>query len=39
MNAGGDTSYHGFSNILAALFTHPDQLAASTGSVACSAGH
>lgn len=28
MNAGGDTSYHGFSNILSALFTHPDQLAA-----------
>ena len=28
MNAGGDTSYHGFSNILAALFTHPDQLEA-----------
>jgi cytochrome P450 len=26
MNAGGDTSYHGFSNILAALFTQPDQL-------------
>jgi cytochrome P450 len=26
MNAGGDTSYHGFSNILAALFTHPEQL-------------
>ena len=26
MNAGGDTSYHGFSNILAALFSHPDQL-------------
>jgi cytochrome P450 len=26
MNAGGDTSYHGFSNILAALFTLPDQL-------------
>jgi len=26
MNAGGDTSYHGFSNILAALFTNPDQL-------------
>lgn len=28
MNAGGDTSYHGFSNILTALFTHPDQLTA-----------
>lgn len=28
MNAGGDTSYHGFSNILAALFTHPQQLEA-----------
>ena len=28
MNAGGDTSYHGFSNILAALFTNPDQLEA-----------
>ena len=26
MNAGGDTSYHGFSNILTALFTHPEQL-------------
>jgi cytochrome P450 len=26
MNAGGDTSYHGFSNTLAALFTHPDQV-------------
>jgi cytochrome P450 len=26
VNAGGDTSYHGFSNILAALFTNPDQL-------------
>jgi cytochrome P450 len=26
MNAGGDTSYHGFSNILSALFTLPDQL-------------
>jgi len=26
MNAGGETSYHGFSNILAALFTHPEQL-------------
>lgn len=26
MNAGGDTSYHGFSNVLTALFTHPDQL-------------
>lgn len=28
MNAGGDTSYHGFSNILAALFNHPEQLEA-----------
>ena len=28
MSAGGDTSYHGFSNILAGLFTHPDQLEA-----------
>jgi cytochrome P450 len=27
MNAGGDTSYHSFSNTLAALLTHPDQLA------------
>ena len=27
MNAGGDTSYHGFSNVLCALLTHPDQLA------------
>jgi len=27
MNAGGDTSYHTFSNILAALLTHPEQLA------------
>jgi cytochrome P450 len=27
MNAGGDTSYHGFSNILAALFMHPEQMA------------
>jgi cytochrome P450 len=26
MNAGGDTSYHGFSNIMSALFTNPDQL-------------
>jgi cytochrome P450 len=26
MTAGGDTSYHGFSNLLAALLTHPDQL-------------
>jgi len=26
MNAGGDTSYHGFSNALTALLTHPDQL-------------
>jgi cytochrome P450 len=28
MNAGGDTSYHGFSSVLAGLLTHPDQLAA-----------
>lgn len=28
MNAGGDTSFHGFSNVLTALFTHPDQLEA-----------
>jgi cytochrome P450 len=28
MNAGGDTSYHGFSNILASLFMHPEQLEA-----------
>ncbi len=28
MNAGGDTSYHGFANILAALFNHPEQLQA-----------
>lgn len=26
MNAGGDTSYHGFSSVLTALLTHPDQL-------------
>ena len=26
MNAGGDTSYHGFSNTLSALFSRPDQL-------------
>lgn len=26
MNAGGDTSYHGFSNILALLFSHSEQL-------------
>src|ERR1700730_16547168 len=26
MNGGGDTSYHGFSNILPALFTLPEQL-------------
>ena len=26
MNAGGDTSYHGFGNILVALLTHPKQL-------------
>jgi len=28
MNAGGDTSYHGFSNVLTALFTHPEQFEA-----------
>jgi cytochrome P450 len=28
MNAGGDTSYHGFSNILAALFSSPEQIEA-----------
>ncbi|MFV3075517.1 cytochrome P450 [Niveispirillum fermenti] len=28
MNAGGDTSYHGFSSVLAALLTHPEQLEA-----------
>lgn len=28
MNAGGDTSYQSFSNILSVLFTHPEQLAA-----------
>lgn len=27
-NAGGDTSYHGFSNVLAGLLTHPDQFEA-----------
>lgn len=27
MNAGGDTSYNGFSVVMAALLTHPDQLA------------
>lgn len=26
MNAGGDTSYHGFSNILAGLFASPEQV-------------
>lgn len=26
MNAGGDTSYHGFGGVLTALLTHPDQL-------------
>lgn len=26
MNAGGDTSFHGFSTVLAALLRHPDQL-------------
>lgn len=26
MNAGGDTSYHGFGNILTGLLTHPEQL-------------
>lgn len=28
MNAGGDTSYHGFSSVLAGLLTHPEQLEA-----------
>jgi len=28
MTAGGDTSYHGFSNLLAGLLTHADQLEA-----------
>ncbi|CAN7190530.1 cytochrome P450 [Phenylobacterium sp. LjRoot225] len=28
MNAGGDTSYHGFSTVLTGLLTHPDQLEA-----------
>lgn len=28
MNAGGDTSYHGFSNILCGLLTNPEQLEA-----------
>jgi cytochrome P450 len=28
MNAGGDTSYHGFSTVVAALLCHPEQLAA-----------
>ena len=28
MNAGGDTSFNGFSTVLAALLTHPDQLEA-----------
>lgn len=28
MNAGGDTSYHGFTCVLTALLTHPDQLEA-----------
>jgi cytochrome P450 len=28
MNAGGDTSYHGFSSVLTGLLTHPDQLQA-----------
>lgn len=28
MNAAGDTSYHGFSSLLGALFLHPEQLAA-----------
>lgn len=27
MNAGGDTSYHGFSNTLAAILNHPEQFA------------
>lgn len=26
MNAGGDTSYHGFSTVMCALLTHPEQL-------------
>jgi cytochrome P450 len=26
MTAGGDTSYHGFSNLLTALLTHPEQM-------------
>ncbi|HTZ71786.1 MAG TPA: cytochrome P450 [Acetobacteraceae bacterium] len=26
MNAGGDTSYHGFSSVLTGLLSHPDQL-------------
>lgn len=26
MNAGGDTSYNGFSSVMCALLTHPDQL-------------
>lgn len=28
MNAGGDTSYNGFSSVMTALLTHPEQLAA-----------
>lgn len=28
MNAGGDTSYNGFSTVMAGLLTHPDQLEA-----------
>jgi len=28
MNAGGDTSYHGFSSVLTGLLTHPEQLEA-----------
>lgn len=28
MNAGGDTSYHGFSTVIAALLRHPDQFEA-----------
>jgi cytochrome P450 len=28
MNAGGETSYNGFSNLMVALLTHPDQLEA-----------
>ena len=28
MNAGGDTSYNGFSTVMCALLTHPEQLAA-----------